>query len=226
MLRQADDQPANNIDDKNDNGGNRIAFDEFRSTIHCTVKIRFLGDFLAAGCHKWLFGPRGTGVLFGRRFGVLQPAIPSFLEDEVFNAWLGGQPPANPPTAARVTPGGFQAFEHRWAMTDAFRLQREWGKARVEARTRTLAGQLKEGLAAMSGVTLVTPQDPAWSAGIVSFDMDAYSPANVVARLRDQNIIASVAPYARPHVRLTPSVRNTPAEIEAVLSELRALASA
>ena len=105
-------------------------------------------------------------------------------------------------------------------------MQREWGKARVEARTRTLAGQLKEGLAAMSGVTLVTPQDPAWSAGIVSFDMDAYSPANVVARLRDQNIIASVAPYARPHVRLTPSVRNTPAEIEAVLSELRALASA
>ena len=49
MLRQADDQPANNIDDKNENGGNRIAFDEFRGTIHCTVEIRFLGDFLAAG---------------------------------------------------------------------------------------------------------------------------------------------------------------------------------
>jgi isopenicillin-N epimerase len=44
-----------------------------------------------------------------------------------------------------------------------------------------------------------------------------------VARLRERRIIASVAPYAVPHVRLTPCFRNTPAEIETVLQEVRAL---
>jgi hypothetical protein len=37
---------------------------------------------------------------------------------------------------------------------------------------------------------------------------------------------ASVALYARPHVRLTPSVRNMPAEIETVLRAVWALAIA
>jgi hypothetical protein len=46
----------------------------------------------------------------------------------------------------------------------------------------------------------------------------------VVSRLRDQRIIGSVAPYARPHVRLTPSVRNFPNEIDFALSAIRQMA--
>ena len=42
-------------------------------------------------------------------------------------------------------------------------------------------------------------------------------------RLRERRIVASVAPYAVPRVRLTPCVQNTPAEIEAVLREIHAL---
>jgi isopenicillin-N epimerase len=45
----------------------------------------------------------------------------------------------------------------------------------------------------------------------------------VVGRLREKQIIASVTPYAVRHARLTPSIRNTPEEIERVLSEVRAL---
>jgi isopenicillin-N epimerase len=44
-----------------------------------------------------------------------------------------------------------------------------------------------------------------------------------VHRLRERRIIASMAPYAVPHVRLTPSIQNTPAEVETVLQEIRAL---
>jgi isopenicillin-N epimerase len=59
----------------------------------------------------------------------------------------------------------------------------------------------------------------------VCFDVDGMAPAAVVRRLRERRIIASVAPYATPHVRLTPSIRNSPAEIETVLRELRTLTS-
>jgi hypothetical protein len=33
-----------------------------------SARMKDLGaDFFAAGCHKWLFGPRGTGILWGRK---------------------------------------------------------------------------------------------------------------------------------------------------------------
>ncbi len=35
-------------------------------------------DFLATGTHKWLFGPRGTGILWGRDWAPLTELIPSF----------------------------------------------------------------------------------------------------------------------------------------------------
>ena len=38
-------------------------------------------DFLAAGCHKWLMGPRGTGILWGTPAAwnaASRPLIPSF----------------------------------------------------------------------------------------------------------------------------------------------------
>jgi isopenicillin-N epimerase len=99
------------------------------------------------------------------------------------------------------------------------------GKARVAERTRELAGQLKDELRAMPHVTLHTPRLDKLSAGIVSFDVEGLSPAAVVKRLRERRIIASVAPYAVPHVRLTPCIQNTPAEIDTVLQEVRALVS-
>ena len=49
MLCQTNDQPTYNIDDKNEDRGNRIALDEFRGTIHRAIEIRFLGNFRPAG---------------------------------------------------------------------------------------------------------------------------------------------------------------------------------
>jgi len=181
-------------------------------------------DYFMSGCHKWLFGPRGTGIIAaGRRgYAPLTPSIPSFIEDGVFEAWMWGGDPG-PTTGARMTPGGFKAFEHKWAIPEAFQFQNAIGRARVAERTHELARQLKEGLAGMSHVTLHTPLEEARSAGIVSFDVNGFDPRGAMRRLRERNIIASVAPYATPHVRLTPSIRNSPAEIEAVLREVRAL---
>jgi isopenicillin-N epimerase len=108
-------------------------------------------------------------------------------------------------------------------LTEAFALHEALGKQRIEERTHELATHLKVGLAAIRGVTLATPMSSDLSAGIVSFDVDGETPKAVVERLRERRIVASVAPYARPWVRLTPSIRNTPREIEMVLAEVRGL---
>ncbi|WP_437897855.1 aminotransferase class V-fold PLP-dependent enzyme [Sorangium sp. So ce124] len=181
-------------------------------------------DFFAAGCHKWMFGPRGTGVLWGRRelWPMLRPSIPSFGK-AAYEAWLRQQPPP-PTTADMMSPGGFHSFEHRWALPAAFAFHRGIGKARVAARIHALNRQCKEGLKGMGHVTLHTPLDDALSAGIVCFEVAGMTPEAVVARLRERKIIASTSPYATSYVRVAPSLLNSEADVEAVLRAIRALA--
>jgi isopenicillin-N epimerase len=184
-------------------------------------------DFFMAGCHKWLFGPRGTGIVAGTKRGweAVLPTIPTFIDSETWQAWASGTEPNGPTTASRMTPGGYKAFEHQWALPQAFAFHHGIGKGRVAERTHELARHLKEGLAAMPHIHLHTPRSNNLSAGIVSFDVEGLSPGAAVKRLRERRIVASVAPYAVPHVRLTPCIQNTPAEIEVVLREVRALVS-
>jgi selenocysteine lyase/cysteine desulfurase len=76
-------------------------------------------DFLVAGCHKWLFGPRGTGLVWGRdaAWDQVTGTVPSF-DRRAIGAWIGGRTPRLP-GAALFEPGGFQAFEHRWALAES-----------------------------------------------------------------------------------------------------------
>jgi isopenicillin-N epimerase len=183
-------------------------------------------DLLAAGCHKWLFGPRGTGILWGSTaaWASVEPFIPSFTDDDAWGAWMEGGEVQDDTTAARMSPGGFKAFEHQWALEAAFELHRSMGRAAVAARTHALARRLKEGLAGVEGVRVVTPMSPDLSSGIVCFDVEGQTPQHVVRRLRDARIIASVTPYAERHVRVTPSARNTDEEVDAVVEAVRELA--
>lgn len=183
-------------------------------------------DYFAAGCHKWLFGPRGTGIVWASAKGWenIEPTIPTFSDNSVRNAWITGRGISGPTTGRRLTPGGFKPFEHQWAMADAFDFMLDIGKDRVEARTRELASRLKQGLAEMEHVDLVTPQSEDISAGIVCFDVAGYSSGGAVNALGERGIVASVTPYAFPHARLTPSIVNTTAEIDFVLETIRGMA--
>jgi selenocysteine lyase/cysteine desulfurase len=184
-------------------------------------------DFFCAGTHKWMFAPRGTGMVWGKSegWGRLRPVIPNFSNLEAFKAWLEDTPP--PAVDATVmTPGGFHAYEHRWAVGAAFRFHLAIGRARVAQRIRQLNDQLKEGLAAMRGVRLVTPRDPELSAGLVAFEVEGVTPEDVVKRLLERRIVASTSPYRVTYARLAPSLVNTPAEVETALREVHALARA
>jgi len=110
-------------------------------------------DAFAAGCHKWLYGPRGTGVLWSgtRVRELLRPAIPSFDDRESYGAWLADSVPSGVPDGARLTPGGFHSFEHRWALSEAFGFHEAIGRRRVAARIRTLVSRLQSGLSDVRG---------------------------------------------------------------------------
>jgi selenocysteine lyase/cysteine desulfurase len=182
-------------------------------------------DFFMTGCHKWLFGPRGTGIVAATRKGLdfVTPTIPSFFDYGAYGRWIRNEP-EEVTTGAAFMPGGYKAFEHLWALTEAFALHESIGKARIAKRTAELATQLKEGLAGIGNIVVRTPRLPELSAGLVSFDIEGQRPGKIVESLRKQKIIASVAPYAIPHIRFSPSVRNSPQEIDKALAVLRDLA--
>jgi len=181
-------------------------------------------DFLVAGCHKWLFGPRGTGLVWGRRdaWAQVTGTVPSF-DGRAIGAWTVGRDPAGP-RSALFEPGGFHAYEHRWALAEAFRFHQELGKRPVADRTAALAGRLKDGLAAIPGVRLVTPRDPTLSGGIVCLDVAGRNPGELLAELRRRGVLASVTPYAEPYLRLGPSIVTSEDDVDAAVAAVRALA--
>jgi selenocysteine lyase/cysteine desulfurase len=190
-----------------------------------SATVRELGcDAFASGCHKWLYGPRGTGVLWAsaRARERLRPIIPSFDDGASYGAWLSGTEPRGTADGARLTPGGFHSFEHRWALAEAFAFHEALGPARISSRVHALTRQLQAGLARVRGVRLRTPASASLSAGLVCFEVAGHSAEEVVGRLASRRIVASVTPYAARYVRLGPGIVNTPAEIDATV---RAIAS-
>lgn len=169
-------------------------------------------DFFVAGCHKWLFGPRGTGIVWGRAdaWPAATPTIASFSNRRT----PGGA----------FTPGGFHSFEHRWALGEAFDLHTGLGKSQVAAHVRALSLRLKEGLATIPGVRLRTPMAEELSAGITCFEIAGVPPRAAVARLRARGIVATTTPYTPTYARLAPGLLNTLDEVDAVLRAVRALA--
>ncbi|MBM4134644.1 MAG: aminotransferase class V-fold PLP-dependent enzyme [Nitrospira sp.] len=175
-------------------------------------------DFFIAGCHKWILGPRGTGVVWGKpsAWPMAQATIPTF-NMEAYRIWMKDIPPKTVLRSALMTPGGFHSFEHRWALNEAFRFHLAIGKARIAERIHALNRQLKEGMARMNHVTIHTPMAEDLSAGIVCFEIAGLKPERAVARLRERKIIASETPYAVKYVRLSASMLTSPKDVEKTL---------
>ncbi len=178
-------------------------------------------DFLVAGTHKWMFGPRGTGLVWGhqRAWPVANAIIPTF-NTHAYDIWMGLNQPKDLPKSVYMTPGGFHSFEHRWALDQAFTFHAAIGKARVTQRIYQLNQQMKQGLAKMPHVMLHTPMSQDLSSGIVCFEVTGLRPRHVIERLRQRKIIGSVTPYATEYARLAPSLLNSSEDIEQALQEI------
>ncbi|QRK11323.1 aminotransferase class V-fold PLP-dependent enzyme [Archangium violaceum] len=182
-------------------------------------------DFFIAGCHKWMFGPRGTGFIWGRTsaWDVLTPTIPTFYSPAV-RIWAKDIPPQELPPGPLRSPGGFHAFEHRWALGKAFELHQRLGRSRVTERIHALNRQAKEELTKMRHVRLRTPMADELSAGIICFEVEGRKPDEVVHLLEQKRVIATETPYATKYVRISLGLLNTPEDVEAGMREIRALA--
>lgn len=166
-------------------------------------------DFFIAGTHKWMFGPRGTGLVCARdpENKYVTPMVPTFSEDTNF--------------ATRMTPGGYHTFEHRWAADEAFKLHLQLGKAPVQARIHALNTELKNQLLAHPQIELVTPRSPELSAGFTFFRVKGQDSDAVAAyMMKNRVVIDAVDRDAGPVIRTAPGLLNSPDEIQRFMTLL------
>lgn len=166
-------------------------------------------DFFIAGTHKWMFGPRGTGLVCARdpQNNDVTPMVPTFSEDKDF--------------ATVMTPGGYHAFEHRWAADEAFKLHLQLGKAQVQARIHALNTELKDQLLAHPKIELVTPHSPELSAGFTFFRVNGQNSDAVAAyMMKNRVVIDAVDRDVGPVIRTAPGLLNSSAEVQRFMTLL------
>ena len=189
------------------------------------VDLHALGcDFYVASGHKWLLGPKGTGLLYVRDEWLdrWRPSYVGAYSDSGFDLAAGGFDRLRPASASeygtRSTPAliGFGA---------AFDFLAVMGMDRVAARGSQLAGRLRNGLAGFRGVEILTPVDA--GAAILTFRLPASGgdPWEWCNRLRgDYGLrLRPVGEAALNAVRASTHILNSEEEVDRLVEALGVL---
>jgi len=109
------------------------------------------------------------------------------------------------------------------SVATAVDFHRSIGFENVEARTTALATTLKQGLARLNKVKMITPMDPQLSGGVVISqmpDLDRPAMSNLVKNLYEKYGIAGAATGG---LRLSPHVYNSAADVDLAIRAVQEL---
>lgn len=177
-------------------------------------------DFFAAGTHKWMLAPRGTGFVWGasQAWPFLMPSAAAIVPNmdgwtAYWSAHASGRLGPSP-RASWFSPGGFHAPEHRLAIADAVEFHEAIGKKQISERILHLNTILREELETVEQVELLTPQNARMASGLVCFHYENKSARSVLGRLAEAGIYGTVTPdHVRPAVRLSASLMNNEEQV-------------
>ena len=183
------------------------------------VNLRELGcDSYAASAHKWLCGPKEVGLLY-----VRQDRIAAIWPNIVAPGW-GNDADPDVKGARKFESLGQRDDAAVSAIATAVDFAGMIGAAAIESRMQQLAQSLKS-LLLEAGAKLVTPEDPAFSAGIVIIEVPAANRQKMVDEMYHKYGIAGSTSGG---LRLCPHFYNTMDHVERAargVKELRALLS-
>jgi selenocysteine lyase/cysteine desulfurase len=171
-------------------------------------------DFYSGSGHKWLCGPKETGVLYVRR-DVQERLWPS-----VISAYSGAVG-----LSRRHEGMGQRDDTAILALGEALQFQTHVGRPRIEARSRQLAVTLLDGLSKIPGVKLWTHPEAGRSHAVVTFQPGKHAPREFAARLYEKArvVCATRGGQDRPGIRLSPHFYNLDEDAARTLDAVRRL---
>ncbi|MYA99418.1 aminotransferase class V-fold PLP-dependent enzyme [Candidatus Poribacteria bacterium] len=173
-------------------------------------------DILAADGHKWLLVPEGAAIFY----------CADEKREQLINTNVGWASVVNPrdflnydltqkPDATRFEEGSYNSVG-LYGLKAAIDLLHDIGIPAIEAHVLELTARLIAGLAA-KGYRVITPKTDADRAGIVIFESEKHTPAEIYEMLYTENIITAERGSG---VRVSPHFYNTPSEIDRLLEVL------
>lgn len=172
--------------------GALVLVDASQSAGHFDVDVDALGiDLLAFTGHKGLLGPQGTGGLYVREGIEIEP---------VFAGGTGGE--SGELGMPEAMPDRLEAGTQNGPGLAGLLAGVEWVLARtpaaLHARQSGLKVRLRERLAAVAGVRLLSPAAPE-GVGIVTLTLDGVDPAELASRLdREHGVMARAGLHCAP----------------------------
>ncbi len=173
-------------------------------------------DILAADGHKWLLAPEGAAIFY----------CADEKQERLINTNVGWASVVNPrdflnydltqkPDATRFEEGSYNSVG-LYGLKAAIELLLDIGISTIEAHILELTEHLMTGLKA-KGYRVVTPRADSERAGIVIFESNQHTPAEIYEMLHAENIITAERGSG---VRVSPHLYNTTSEIERLLEVL------
>ncbi len=203
--------------------GALTVLDAAQAVAHSVIDLSSLAcDFMAFSGHK-MHGPMGTGVLAGRRVALERLEPLRYGGDMV--AWVTETEASFADLPMRLE-GGTPNVAGAVGLAAAASFVDRTGRERIDAHLSDLRRHAAEGLAALPGVTVLSP-DTGLTA-IVSFVVDGVHPHDIGTLLDEQGIALRTGFHcAQPlleHLGRGPTARasfamyNTYAEVERLLA--------
>jgi len=200
------------------------------------LNIQDIGcDFYAGSLHKWLGCPYGTGVLYVRD-AMRDKLWPSVVEG--YDGWddtdfygVKAQGPAVNfgdlwPKALLKYSSNFHYFGPLfWTLPAAIGFQLEIGKKGVESRIRDLGRYARAELSKIEKIKVVTPEDPASYAGLISFEIGGGSTFQFSRSMRMEHgvVVRNVThlPIRFDVVRASTHIFNTEEDVNRLAAAIR-----
>jgi cysteine desulfurase/selenocysteine lyase len=204
-----------------------VVLDASQAAPQLPIDVQEVGaDFLAFTGHK-VTGPTGIGVLWGR--AELLDGLDPFLGGGEMIATVTMERSTWAPIPHKFEAGTPPIVE-AVGLGAAIDYISHLGLDNIHAHEQAITGYLLDGLASVSGVTVLGPTDPAARGGAVSFELQGVHPHDV-AQLLDSRGIAVRAGHhcAKPahqrfgvqsSTRASSYLYTTPAEIDALIDGL------
>ncbi len=180
--------------------------------------VKDLGcDFLAAGGHKWMLAPEGTGILY-----VSESAMNRL--DASTSGWMGRTAPGNyadtnqPPAAtAKRFEGGSHALGLAVGFEKSLELLLEVGQPAIWSGIESLTARLTEGLNSL-GLEIISSRRDGERSGIVAFRAGVENAEDWAVKLRERKLRVVAR---RNFLRVAPHFYTPPEHIDLLLNALK-----
>ena len=201
-----------------------FALDGAQSLAHFPIDIAATGaHFYAASCHKWMMGPKRTGLLFVRRdqLPTLASVVVGAYSEQTYSLAEGK---ATLRTEAQRFEYGTQNDALVYGIEAAADFLTALGPAKIWEYSRALAERFRTALQAQKAVELVSPDEADARSAIVTFRIAGRDNRQVAGALVGRRLrVRSLGEAGLNAVRASFHVCNTDAEVDRLVDAVAAL---